>query len=452
MRTFFLLILASVFCFGCTPSSVEEADPKAPEQPAPDGSKPEPTAPVLTARFNTTECRPDETVTGLLIVSQESGTDSYALATTLLSGTARIAVDGLIVPTGGEWITFSAKTLTVAIAPDKEEDLLVEFRIKNFADECSEPCRVAITAAFPPELIVEASCTPRIENPTPETVHPITLTIDYPKYTGAYTVVPVVAQGAGEFLYDGEPVGPSGIVVSAGTTTIAYRPTMLGEHLLDFEVQAGDAAKQARTYFEVVKIFTVACDVPRGIRISGAGEYRVEGESVTFTMANEPNYNFEATGWYDPAETLLSSESTCTITADYTVPTDYRLKLKKRDVKFTLGQPYHKPYQYPIPGSNGQIAGWKTVYDYRLNLQYDYRPTDKILLYYEKYRWQATVPPVEQKEWTVESATGFFWRIDNRFELLIRQSDNPDLVFDQARHAVESESTRYLLPPEIKMQ
>ncbi len=160
---------------------------------------------------------------------------------------------------------------------------------------------------------------------------------------------------------------------------------MLGEHLLDFEVHAGDAMKQARTYFEIVKIFTDACDVSHGIRISGAGEYRVEGEPITFAMPNEPNYNFEVTGWYAPNEKLLFTESTCTITADYTVPTDYRLKLKKRDVKFTLGQPYHKPYQYPIPGSNGQIAGWETVYDYRLDLQYSYRPTDKILLYYEKY-------------------------------------------------------------------
>ncbi len=269
---------------------------------------------------------------------------------------------------------------------------------------------------------------------------------------GDYTVVPVVAQGAGKFLYDGQPVGPSGIVVPAGTTTIDYRPAMLGEHLLDFEVRAGDAVKQARTYCEVVKIFTIACEVTHGIRISGAGEYRVEGEPVVFAMANEPNYNFEVVGWYDADGKLLSTESSCTIAADYTAPTDYRLELEKREVKFTMGEPYRKPYRYPVPGSSGQIASWKTVYDYRLNLQYDYRPTDNILLYYEKYRWQTTVPPVEQKEWTVESATGYFWRIDNRFRLLIRQSDNPDLVFDRARHAVESASTRYLLPAEIEMQ
>lgn len=451
MRTLFLFLLASVLC-GCTPSEVEEVGPKAPEEPAPDNPATEPAAPVLTARFDTTQCRPHETVTGILTVSHECVPDGYALATTLLSGTARIVVDGLIVPAGGEWITFSAETLTVAIAPDKEEELLVEFRIKNLADECSEPCRVAITAAFPPELTVEASCMPRIENPTPETVHPITLTIDYPKYTGDYTVVPAAAQGVGEFLYAGQPIGPSGIVVPAGTTTIDYRPSMLGEHLLDFEVHAGEAVKQTRTYFEVVKIFTVACDIPHGIRISGAGEYRVEGEPITFAMTNEPNYNFEVTGWYDPDGKLLSTESACTITADYAVPTDYRLELEKREVELTMGQPYHKPFQYPVPGNNGQIAGWKTVYDYRLNLQYDYRPTDEILLYYEQYRWQTTIPPIEQKKWTVEPATGYFWRIDNRFELLIRPSDNPDLVFDREHHAVESESTRYLLPAEIKMQ
>ncbi len=454
-HTLFLFLLASVLCFGCTPSSVEEVDPKpAPENPQrPDPKPDEPElAPMLTAAFDRTTCAPDETVTGMLTVARTNTVDGYALATTLLSGTARIIVDGLVVPTGGEWIGFTSETLTVAIAPDREGELLVEFRIKNLAGECSESCRVALTAAFPPELTVEASCTARIENPTPETVHPITLAIDYPNYTGDYTVVPVVAQGAGEFLYAGQPVGPSGIVVPAGTTTIDYRPAMLGEHLLDFEVRAGDAVKQARTYCEVVKIFTIACEVTRGIRISGAGEYRVEGEPVVFAMANEPNYNFEVVGWYDADGKLLSTESSCTIAADYTAPTDYRLELEKREVKFTMGEPYRKSYRYPVPGSSGQIASWKTVYDYRLNLQYDYRPTDNILLYYEKYRWQTTVPPVEQKEWTVESATGYFWRIDNRFRLLIRQPDNPDLVFDRARHAVESASTRYLLPAEIEMQ
>ncbi|MCM1219241.1 MAG: hypothetical protein NC548_32570 [Lachnospiraceae bacterium] len=461
MRTLFLFLLASALCFGCSPAAVEAIDPNAPENPQRPDPKPDdpseadPTEPepmTLTAAFDRTECVPDETVAGMLTVTGTGTADGYALATTLLSGTARIVVDGLIVPTGGEWITFSAESLTVAITPDREEDLLIEFRIKNLADECSEPCRVALTAAFPPELTIKASCMPRIENPTPETVHPITLTIDYPKYAGNYTVVPAVAQGAGEFRYAGQPVGPSGIVVHGGTTTIDYRPTVLGKHLLDFEVRAGDAAKQARTDFEVVKIFTIACDVPRGVRISGAGEYRVEGEPVVFAMTNEPNYNFEVAGWYDASGRLLSTESACTITADYTVPTDYRLKLEKREVKFTMGEPYHKSYRYPVLGSNGQIASWKTVYDYRLNLQYDYLPTDDILLYYEKYRWQTTVPPVEQKEWTVESATGYFWRIDNKFQLRIRQSDNPDLVFDRARHAVEAESTRYLLPAEIEMQ
>jgi len=450
MRTLFLFLMASVL-FGCTPSSVEAVDPKPDEPSGNDPTEPEP-VPMLTAAFDRTACVPDEIVTGTLTVMGTKATDGYALATTLLAGTARIVVDGQIVPTGGEWIGFSAETLPVTIAPDREEELLVEFRIKNLADKVSEPCRVALTAAFPPELAVEASCMPRIENPTPETALPITLTVDYPNHTGDYTVVPTVAQGAGEFLYAGQPVGPSGIVVSAGTTTIDYRPTMLGEHLLDFEVRAGGAAKQVRTYCDVVKIFTVACDVPCGIRISGAGEYRVEGEPVVFAMANEPSYNFEAAGWYDADGKLLSTESFCTIAARYATPTDYRLELEKREVKFTMGQPYRKPYQYPIPGSNGQIASWKTVYDYRLKLQYDYRPTDDILLYYEKYRWQITVPPIEQKKWTVESATGFFWRIDNRFRLLIRQSDNPDLIFDRARHAVESASTRYLLPAEIEMQ
>ncbi len=105
-----------------------------------------------------------------------------------------------------------------------------------------------------------------------------------------------------------------------------------------------------------------------------------------------------------------------------------------------------------MANANGQIAGWKTDYDYRRNWQSDYRLSDEIRLYYETYRWTLTVPPVEQKAWTVEPATGYFWRIDDDFTIYLRSSDNPTLKFDRSAHAVESESTRYIFPNEIVIQ
>jgi len=41
---------------------------------------------------------------------------------------------------------------------------------------------------------------------------------------------------------------------------------------------------------------------------------------------------------------------------------------------------------------------------------------------------------------------------DNRSELSFLRSDIPDLVFDRTQHAVESASTRYIIPKEIIMQ
>ena len=448
MRTFSLFLLASILCWGCSSSELEDPTPAAPENPVPE----EP-APVLEIRFEKTECQPNETITGQIFISHDDMPESFSVATTLLNGTARIAIDGVFVPTAGEWITMEADTLHVSIVPDREGEVRIGFRARTLTNGiCSNSCEIALTAEYPPKLTAIVDCESRIVNPEPDTTQPIHLTIDYPKFEGEYVVVPSVSRNAGIFIYDGKEIGTGGIITTTRNPTIIYRPTVLGDQSLAFEIRAGEATTTAVAYIEVVKNFTVTCPITEGIAIAGTGEYAVEGGTARFEMVNRQGYNFEAAGWYDGAGDLLSEGNICSVVVNYTTPTELRLELKKRVVELTLTAPYHKAYKYPIANGNGQIAGWKTVYDYRRNFQTDYNISDNIYFYYEKYRWQTSIPPVEQKEWTIEKANGYFWRIDNRFELSIRRSDNPDLVFDRTQHAVESASTRYIIPKEIIMQ
>ncbi len=486
MRHLFLFLLTAAFAFGCTPSPDEAVDPTVPENPAPEKPTPEepetpetpdpeepddpeapapdeptpdeptvekPSEPVLVARFDATECAPNETVAGLLFITQQEADIGHALATTLLSGAARIAVDGVLVPTRGEWIAVQSDTLHVSVTPDAAGEVRIGFQVRTQTGEvCSNRCEAVVTAEYPPELTAEAECNPRLVNPKSDETVPVHLTIDYSKYAGEYTIRPSVVQGKGTFLYRGKAVGEGGVTTDEERVTFEYRPATLGEHLLAFDIRAGKAAKQIRTYVEVAKRLTVKCAVSNGLTITGAGEYAVEGECATLELRNDPGYNFEAAGWYDAAGNRLSTGNVCEIIVTYETAPEIVLELKKRQVRLTLTPSYRKPYNYPVANANGQIAGWKTVYDYRRNLQSDYRLSDEIRLYYETYRWTLTVPPVEQKAWTVEPATGYFWRIDDDFTIYLRSSDNPTLKFDRSAHAVESESTRYIFPNEIVIQ
>lgn len=463
MRIVFLFLLASVLC-GCTPTEVEKVDPNVPERPAPETPQPEEpvppddpaagqTPPVLEVHFDKTACEPNETLAGTLVISHEGTAGSHAVATTLLTGTARITLDGVIVPTAGEWITAEADTLHVSIVPDHEGEVRIGFRARTLTNGlCSDPCEVMLTAEYPPELTVTAQCDPRLVNPTPATVVPVRLTLDYPKHTGEYAVMTSATRGAGVFIRGGQAIDANGFVTTDREMTIDYRPTILGEHILTFEIRAGEATATAVAYIEVVKNFTVTCPITEEIEIVGTGEYAVEGGTARFEMVNRQGYNFEAAGWHDGAGDLLSEGNVCEVVVNYTTPTELRLELKKRIVELTLTTSYRKPYTYPVSNGSGQIAGWKTVYDHRRNFDSDYYLSDDIYLYYEKYRWTTTVPPVEQKAWTIEPATGYFWRIDDDFRIRLRRSDNPQLRFDLSGHAAESASTRYIFPTEIIMQ
>ncbi len=483
MRHLFLFLLTAAFVFGCTPSPDEPVDPNVPENPAPQEPAPEepeapdpeepdnpeqpapdepppdkpsiekPSEPVLVARFDATECAPNETVAGLLVISQKEAGIGHALATTLLTGAARIAIDGVLVPTRGEWIVVQSDTLHVSVTPDEEGEVRIGFQVRTQVGEvCSNRCEAVVTAEFPPELTAEAECEAQLVNPHSDETVPVHLTIDYPKYAGEYTIRPSVIQGKGTFLYQGEAVGEDGIATEEERVTIEYRPAALGEQLLAFDIQAGEAAKQVCAYVEVAKRLTVKCAASNGITITGEGEYATEGECAILELRNDPGYNFEASGWYDAAGNRLSTGNRCELVVTYETAPDIVLELKKRRVRLTLTSSYRKPYNYPVANASGRITGWKTVYDYRRNLQSDYRLSDEIRLYYEKYRWTLTVPPTEQKAWTVESATGYFWRIDDDFTIYLRRSDNPQLRFDPTEHAAESETTRYIFPNEIEIQ
>lgn len=442
MKRYFLhTLLAGIVLSGCSSSAEEPGEPIVVDA-----------EPQLTVALGSTSCAPGKTIAGTLTITQRGADTSYAIAATLDAGRGRVLIDGVNVPTAGEWISLASTTADILITPLEAGVLKLSLQAKAAADDAlSAPQRVEIAVWNPAKLVATARCEERLVNPAADHLHPIALTLSYRDTEDEFTIRPASHPNKGTFLYRGAPVGEEGIRTCDREVTIHYRPAAIGEHLLGFEVSAGEESAEARAYVNIVKAFTVTCDITEGITIAGDGEYDTEGDPVALSMANRSGYNFEVDGWYDTSGKLLSSSRIYTFHASYASVTDICLRLKKRTVTFTREPSVRMEYKYPIV-DGGAIVGWESVFDHRMIFVADYNPTDDILVYYEKYRYSKTVPPVAQRTMVTEKLWGgYFWRIDDDFRLSIRKADNPLLTFDAAHHAVESASTRYLLPATITL-
>lgn len=101
----------------------------------------------------------------------------------------------------------------------------------------------------------------------------------------------------------------------------------------------------------------------------------------------------------------------------------------------------------------------KYVYDYRTGVSADSMASEQIKFYYEAYLYDMTpIPPVARRyiaspvlakgtNWA-----GFFWRIDNKFNIYLRKEDNSGFEFNPYARYIESKSTRYNIPSDITIQ
>ena len=423
-------------------------------------------APTLTVSLSATTCRLGTSLTGRLTITQRgtAETDGYTLAAVVREGSVRIAVDDREIPATGEWMRLDGKNATIRFTPEQAGEHELTLQAMSAVGEVSEACRLALTAEVGTELTAQAECEAEVIDPPHDAMIPIRLTITKAGYAGPYKVVATLTQGSGAIYHEGNVITDVEVELAA-ETTLYFRPAALGEQLIAFTVMAEGVQAEARTYLNVAKKIEVHCAVGEGFTVSGVGTYNTEGSDLSLSFEPADGYNFEVSGWYDAAGNLLSAEKNCSIRLTLDGISHVELKLKKREVRIEATDCERVVTEYYVPSKTGNKLERQQAHDYRLRLTADYRLSDDLVFVYDTYRYdlypnQTVIDgrpsfirgEAHPRFHAGEMASDWFWHCDKRFDITLRPSDNPQLRFNRSTHAVESESTRYILPNEIEIQ
>lgn len=392
------------------------------------------------------------------MIEQEGLSGDFLLSIVVIAGKTTITIDGSDISTAGDWTTISGKSAKLTITPNATEDLLISFQAKSPNGLCSDKYLLRGHVNATSELSVKAVYESKYVNPDISTLIPIHLMIDKEGYAGQFIVEATITKGDGS-IYDDEKHIIDGLphTVSADSF-ITYHPKIIGEHIITLTISAEKATKTIRTYIEVVKNISVVSIIQKGFSIKGIGEHHVDGQTITLALQNDDKYNFEVAGWYDHnTGKLLSSNPTFSILLSLECVADLEIKLKPRTVNITRDGIYKQELNYLIQENGKPVP--KVAYNYRTQFIADYKVSDPIRFSYEEYRFDmSTIPPKGKKcqagpSFGVgTSLSGYFYRIDNNFQVYLKQSDNPGFYFNTYSRYIEAGGTRYNIPTNIIMQ
>lgn len=440
MRTTLFYALALFLLPGCSSSKYQIVEPQ----------------PQLSLSTAAAVCELGENVSITLAVAQEGVDGNFSLSAFIREGKASLTLDGSDMDTSGQWVQLSAKNARLVITPAQAGDLLVSFQAKSPDGEVSEQQDLKVTVTAPSEITAEALCEAKIVNPAADARIPVQLHIQgVPGADGKFIVTPTISLGKGKIFLNGNAVNGQTCPVDADMT-FEYAPEEIGEQILEFEIAAEKASAKARAYMDVVKNIVVTSVVEGCFTIDGAGEHNVEGETVTLALVNEDLFNFEVAGWYDTSGQLLSGEATYAFTLARDCITQLEVRLKPRTVNITRQGIARIEFQYLVMEGGRPVP--KVAYDYRTQYSADYKASEPVKFYYEEYRLDRTkIPPVGQRSTAMPTITKgarnstYLWRCDEKFSVSIRPSDNPGFKFHYNDRYIESQTTKYHLPPDITM-
>lgn len=446
LKTAFAVLAISLY--GCGSSDYEIREP----------------APTLSVALSATTCALGETLTGKLTVAQRGATEkNWSLAAIVRKGAIGITVDDREIPVSGEWTQLTGKNATIRLTPEAAGEHVVTLQAMSSAGELSDECTLTLTTTTGTALTASAVCEAEVDDPGIDAMLPIRLSLAKEGYAGRYKVVPHIARGSGAIYHEGNIVTDVEVELGA-ETTLYFRPKALGEQIIEFTVTAENEVAATRAYMNVAKEITVRCAVTDGIVVSGAGRYDTEGGDVVLGFENAEGYNFEVAGWHDGAGNRLSAEKSCTVRLTLGGISEIVLELKKREVRIEAGTAERIVTEYYVPGKIAGKLERRQAHDYRLRLVSDYKLSDDLVFAYDIYKYdlypgQTLIdgkPAFIRGEAhphfrTGEVASDWFWDCDRRFAIRLRRNDNPQLRFDLSRHAVESASTRYLIPENIDL-
>ncbi|MCM1219242.1 MAG: hypothetical protein NC548_32575 [Lachnospiraceae bacterium] len=442
-----LFLLPVSVASGCGPSEYRLVEP----------------TPVLAVSLATTTCEAGGSITGRLRVTQEGTDGSYSLSAILREGALTVTADDAELPLTGQWHPLNGNDTRLRIIPETAGRHVLVLQAMSSDGTRSNECEATLTVQQTGELRAKAHCEAELCNIPPETMIPITLTMEKAGHVGRYRVVATLLQGSGRIFHKGNAVTGVETELEA-CDTLYFRPEALGEQVFEFSVTAGTDNTVIRAYTNIVEELTIRHADLEGFSVTGAGRYDTEGATATLTLENADGYNFEAAGWYDASGKLLSTENDCPVRLTLGGVSEIVLELKKREVRLETKAYERVATQYYVPSTTGNNLESQQAYDYRLRLTADYRLSDDLVFVYELckhdvYQNQTFLegqPSLIRGEAHPKfpagaSASEWFWDYYHRFAITLRQSDNPTLKFDRSAHTVESATARYLIPENINL-
>lgn len=413
-------------------------------------------APQLCITVADTAYEKNKTIPAEISIQQSGAEGMPQLYITIPQGSASVTIDGAPLQAFGKWFTLTSASAQLNITPTKSGMLRLLLQAKSSEGVFSNSEELVFEVQEPQPLNVEISSEKRIVNlPSGETV-PLALSIRRPENEGPFQVRISCACGKGDLLYEDHIIND--IELQLGTeTTIQYRPTQLGMHLLEVEASSDGISATGRAYLEVVRDIQVTSDVEQGFKITGTGEYDTDGEEVTLRLVNDSKYNFEVSEWLDSAGNVLSREDHYTITTSCDCPCDLKVNLKRRLVNISRGTSVTLDYKYWLL-VNDKPAPY-VVHDHRMQIAADYRVSEPLKFRYEysRYEMYPLPPPVTRRASSATIAIGaslssYMWSVENVFDISIYKEDNPGMVFNTYGRYVASPSTLYRIPLNITMK
>lgn len=390
-----------------------------------------------------------------VMVQQTGISEAFSLSTVLLTGKAVITLDGTVIDTNGKWVSFGHNTGKLIVTPTTPGELKLNLQAKSSTGEISErqPITISITPAT--EITATTSNPDQLINPGAETRIPVQLKIIKDGYEGNYTVTAKVIKGEGKVYRDNYAINDMEISCGA-STALEYCPGVLGEHIVELTIQAGAASTSAFIYLDTIKEISVASDITDCFTISGAGRHNTNGEEVTFSLVNNPGYNFEVAGWYD-GDKLLSATPTYTLKLSKACLSDLTIKLATRTVNLSQDNITLVKNAYLIQQNGKPVQ--KFVYEHRTGISADFKVSASFRFFFHGSQYDmGVIPPVIRNfSGTAEFPKGLSWmghlyRVDGKFTIYIRKADNPDFKFNYSKRYIESGSSRYIIPSNIIMQ
>ncbi len=410
--------------------------------------------PTLTISAQEADCQVGKTVSVTLSVSQEGVDGGFELSTFIRQGAASVTLNDDPIGTAGQWVALTGTDARITVSPQEAGLLAVSFQAKAPDGKTSEALELHVSVSPASRISAEALCDDRIVNPGRDDKIPVTLRID--GEAGRYTVVPSLSLGNGVIYCDGHIVNDTECAAEA-ETVFYYEPAVIGEHILEFDIATAETSVKARAYMDIVKKISVKSPLEGCFTFRGVGEHDMQGETVTLELVNEDLFNFEVAGWYDAEGRLISADATCPLEMNLYSLTDFEVKLKTRTVNISRDGTQTVEFTYLIQQNGKPVA--KKAYDYRTQYIADYKVSEPITFRYEEYRLdKGKIPPQKVKTQGApiipEGATRstYLWRCDKKFSVYLREKDNPGFKFNYARKYIESETTKYYIPDDVKMQ